>query len=132
MPDQYSGRRRRGIKGVVGLMRAEVIRGDGGAVMQARAPDLADVVARLLNGERVEPRRVDDRARTPRYQLSHGRADGRCAIVATESSARDRSRFGDGVLAVTEDESLATKVAQLLNDVDPRRRPRARRGFGWW
>lgn len=132
MADQYSARRRAGFKGLLGLMRAEVIGHDGTPVMETRSPRLANVVARLLNDQVVDRREVDDRAPTPRYQLSHGRADRRCAIVGIESSARDSSRFGDGVLVLTEDEALAAKVAKMLNDVDPRVRPRRQRGIGWW
>jgi hypothetical protein len=117
---------------VVGLVRGEVLGGDGSSVMETRSVRLARVIADLLNGESVERREVEGRAPIPRYQLSHGIPDGRCAIVGIESNARDGSRFGDGVLAATDDEGLATRVAQMLNEVDPRRRPRARRGIGWW
>jgi hypothetical protein len=113
-------------------MRGEVLGGDVSSAMETRSVRLADVIADLLNGESVERREVEDRAPVPRYQLSHGMPDGRCAIVGIESSVRDNSRFGDGVLAATKDEGLAARVAQMLNEVDPRRRTRARRGIGWW
>ena len=113
-------------------MRGEVLGGDGSSVMRTRSVRLAQVIADLLNGEGVERREVEDRAPVPRYQLSHGMPDGGCAIVGIESSVRDGSRFGDGILAATRDEGLAVRVAEMLNEVDPRRRPRAQRGIGWW
>jgi hypothetical protein len=120
------------MRGIVGLMRGEVLRGDGVLTMRTRSVELAEVVARLLDGEQVEGREVDDRALIPRYQLSHGAGADRVAIVGIESSTREGSRFGDGILALTDDETLAERVTQMLNQVDPRRRPRARRGIGWW
>jgi hypothetical protein len=134
MAMRYSARRRQGVKGVLGIgsTRGEVVDANGSTVMETRSAQLADVVARLLNGEGVERRGVDDQAVVPRYQLAHGVAGGRCAIVGIESTVRDGARFGEGVLALTGDEALAAKVAAMLNDVDPRRRPRVRRGMGWW
>ncbi len=113
-------------------MRGEVVARDGSPVMQTRSTHLADVIARLLNGQQVERRSVDDQAVVPRYQLSHGLPNGKCAIVGIESTVRDGAQFGEGILALAEDEALAVRVAQMLNEVDPRRRPRVQRGMGWW
>jgi hypothetical protein len=113
-------------------MRGEVLDQSGSPVIETRSAQLAEVIARLLNGQSVEQSDVEDRASLPRYQLSHGMRGRQCAIVGIESSVRDSSRFGDGFLAATDDEVLAAKVAQMLNEVDPRRRPRVQRGFGWW
>jgi hypothetical protein len=113
-------------------MRGEVVQPNGAPVMETRSIRLASVIAGLLNGEQMERRDVDVQAVVPRYQLSHGLPHGRCAIVGIESTVRDGARFGEGILAVTDDDVLAEKVAGMLNEVDPRRRPRVQRGMGWW
>lgn len=113
-------------------MRGEVVGPSGARVIETRSIRLANVIARLLNGEQMDRRGVDDQAVVPRYQLSHGVPHGRCAIVGIESTVRDGAQFGEGILAITDDEGLAAKVAGMLNEVDPRRRPRVQRGMGWW
>jgi hypothetical protein len=69
--------------------------------MCTRSPELAQVIARLLDGERIE----------------HSQ---KRLILGVESSVRTRSKFGDGVLASTRYAALAVEAARLLNEIDPR------------
>ena len=54
-------------------------------------------------------------------------------VVAAERG-RDAGRFGDGIIAVTDDRQLAERVADLLNRLDPAhfKPPQKGPGFGWF
>jgi hypothetical protein len=105
----------------------------GSRVMQTRSEALAQVVARLLNGEEVRRRPVDDPSPLSRYSLSQSAGkDGQWSVYAALSTAQNPSAFGDGIIARTTDEALGRRVVALLNEVDPEPRRRARRGIGWW
>jgi hypothetical protein len=114
------------------MFRGEVSDDRGAKVMRTRAPELARVIARMLNGEDVDRAQVQERSPVSRYQVAHGRSEDEQLIIGVESSVRNPSRFGDGVLASTDDASLAHEAARLLNEIDPRPRPRVQRGMGWW
>jgi hypothetical protein len=104
----------------------------GEAVIRTRSPELAHAIARMLNGQEVERSQVADHSPVSRYQVAHGQTESERLIVGVESNARNPSSFGDGVLARTDDASLAVDTARLLNDIDPRPRPRVQRRMGWW
>jgi len=104
----------------------------GAFVMRTRSPQLADVIARLLNGESVPPRAVADPSGLPRYSASRDASSARGLIYSAASTARSPAAFGDGVIVVSEDRALADRVASMLNEIDPEPRRRVTRGFGWW
>ena len=126
--------RRRGIGGRVGLLRGAVTdMSEGREVMWTRSPGLAEVIAKILNGEDLEHRSVPTRSPIPRYQVARDpRSGGRRLIVAGESTVRRPSAYGDGILATTDDAALAESVSHALNEIDPLPRARLMRGMGWW
>ena len=129
----YRGARRRGIRGMVGLFRGVVLDGGESEVIRARSPRLAAVLAQLLNGDEVPRSHVEDRSPVPGYSVAHaGKSPERYLVVAIQSTARKPRAFGDGVIAMSSDAPLAESVARKLNEIDPRARPRATRGPGWW
>lgn len=101
--------------------------------MRTRSPRLAVDLARLLNGEAVEERRVDQPSMISTYSVVRaGRKPELFLVVALEPTRSNPGRFGGGVLAMTSDEVLAAEVVGTLNRIDPRARPRTTRGMGWF
>jgi hypothetical protein len=87
----------------------------------------------LLNGDELPRTQVEDTSPVPAYGVSPGRdSEGQHFVVGVQSTARNPSAFGDGLIAMTTDRSLAEQVARKLNEIDPRARPRVTRGMGWW
>jgi hypothetical protein len=106
---------------------------DKQVVASTRSPELADTVARSLNGEDVPRRDVGDRSPLRRYTSGRDPTDStRTLIYSAQSIGRHPSAFGDGVIATTRDANLATRIADLLEEIDPEHRRHAKRGFGWW
>ena len=105
----------------------------GDEVMRTRSPRLAIVVARLLNGEDVPRLSADDPSPLARYNVGRDpRNDRRWVVYPAESTVQHPSAFGDGIIAVSADPSLAGRMVVMLNEIDPESRRRPRRGFGWW
>jgi hypothetical protein len=124
----YAAARRSGIAGRIGWLRAELRHGDA-PVMQARSLELAELVARFLNGEDVRAREVPEPSPLSRYTVAGPDKKGRVSVVADET-ARRPAAFGGGQLVRTEDAGLARRVAEMLNRVDPA--PRAPSVAGWF
>jgi hypothetical protein len=100
--------------------------------MEARSPDLADALARALNGEHSAPQRVDDPSPLERYTVGRSPTKERWLIYAAASTGRDPNQFGDGVIAVAADVELARRAATWMNRVNPGRLRRGKFGLGWW
>ena len=98
--------------------------------MMVRSPALAEFLVRHLNGERPQVAE-GDRSRSPRYTVGHTQRHGEWFVSSDASAARAPSMFGDGFIARTPDHQLAETAARILNDVDPKLRPRVTRA-GWW
>jgi hypothetical protein len=91
------------------------------------------VIARLLNGEELPRKHVDDPSPIPSYYvLEQPGSDGARFLVNVYSTARKPALFADGPVALTADRRLAERLVQKLNEIDPRQRPPAMRGTGWW
>jgi hypothetical protein len=120
-PEKFSARRRSGIGGRVGFMRGAVIDEIADCeVMRTRSPSLADVIARILNGEDLDRRDVSTRSPLARYQVARDpRSECRRLIVAAESTIRRPSAYGGGIVATTDDPALAETIGQALNEIDP-------------
>lgn len=93
------------------------------------------MLASTLN-EGVEDSSSDPPAsprRVIRYSTASARSGSETVVVAAERG-RDAGRFGDGIIAVTDDRQLAERVAELLNRLDPAhfKPPQRGPGFGWF
>jgi hypothetical protein len=131
---QFDGRRRAGIGGRLSFLRGVVINtAEEREIMRARSPHLATVIAQVLNGETLALRKVEDRSPFARYTVSRDpRSDSHRVAIGAESTVQRPSAFGYGIIATTEDVSLADKVSQALNEFDPLPRARVMRGLDWW
>jgi hypothetical protein len=60
--------------------------------------------------------------------------NGTETMVLAAERRRDAGRFGAGIIAVTDDQQLADRVARLLNRLDPARfkPPQEGPGLGWF
>lgn len=127
----FWGQRRRGLRGRVGLFRARV-ENDQGEALRVRSPKLAQTLADLLNEGVEDSSSVPPASRVIRYSAVSGR--GSETMVVAAERGRDAGRFGDGIVAVTDDRQLAERVANLLNRLDPAhfKPPQKGPGFGWF
>jgi hypothetical protein len=106
---------------------------DDGEVMWTRSPALAVAVARTLNGEEEEAGHVEDPSPLSTYSVSRAwPTPERFFVVAPEPTRSNPGKFGGGLLASSPHEEIAREVAAVLNRMDPRKRPRVTRGFGWF
>jgi hypothetical protein len=131
----FTATRRRGLRGRIGLFRGVVLDSEAEVVL-ARSPRLAAVIAGLLSGEDFPRVQVEHPSPLQTYSVSRVGLPERYLVVADWSTRSNRSPFGDwmipGMIAETQDASLAEDVAHQLNTIDPRARPRVMRGMGWW
>jgi hypothetical protein len=126
----FRSQRRRGLRGRIGLFRARV-ENDQEEALRVRSPKLAQTIAVLLN-EGVEDSSSVPPSRVIRYSAVSGR--GSETMVVAAERGRDAGRFGDGIVAVTDDRELAERVAAVLNRLDPAHFKQAQKGpgFGWF
>ncbi len=100
--------------------------------MQARSPQLAALLASVLNGELVA-KQSDRPSALPRYFVQPSASSPeRRVVFGMPSTARDPARFGDGRIAATEDAELAERLSARMNDLDPESLKRVTRGPGWF
>jgi hypothetical protein len=130
----FRGGRRRGVRGYLGFLRGVVEDAEGHTV-RVRSLALASALVEALNAgsEVAQPHQTPD-SRARRYStLRTPNKRGDWIVVAAERGV-DPGRFGDGMIAATDDRRLAERVAELLNVLDPRhfKRPPKGSGFGWW
>jgi hypothetical protein len=131
----FRSRRRHGVRGRLGLLRAVVENGQGQA-LRVRSPKLAHALASALDAA-VEEDSSGSTSSLPavtRYSTSSGqRGRGETMILAAQRG-RDGGQFGDGIIAITDNAELAGRVADLLNRLDPAhfKPPPKGPGFGWW
>ena len=99
------------------LYRAEILESATGARVEVADLALAEYVAALLNDAEAGrlPGRVSSDATLPHYQ-DYGDPKGQ----------------GRRVVARTDDERLARRIASLLDRIDPGAKIRMRSGIGWW
>jgi hypothetical protein len=130
----YEATRRVGLVGRIGILRGLVRdAGTGTSVMRTRSARMAETVASALNGERLTqtPGHVDQPSLASRYSASvKPDKDGRTFIYGTEANWRQRASFGDGIIGVTQDATLARRVVEVLSKIDPA--PRAPTWRGWF
>jgi hypothetical protein len=97
--------------------------GDEVVVLTTSVP-VARELARLLNGEHVEPVTVEQRSLLDRYSVLHGGAHR--WLVATDPLFPP-SRYGTFFRAIATSEAAARRLAALLNEADPAPRQKVRR-----
>jgi hypothetical protein len=86
---------------------------------------VARVLARLLNGEEVEPAAVEEQSLLDRYSVSRNPRGDRWVVTADPYFPA--SRYGSLFRAVATTEPVARRLAERLNEVDPAPRPKVRR-----
>jgi hypothetical protein len=132
----YTGGRRQGVSGLLSFYRGVVWDERGHEVLRARSTEMAKLIARILNGDAIEGRAVDEPSGLSRYSVQEDPRDPRDsrrkAVVGVLSTVRDQAWFGNGLIATTEDESIARKLAAEMNRLDPEKKKREQRGIGWW
>jgi len=129
----YTSGRRQGLSGLLGFYRGVVRDDRGHEVLRARSAEVAKLLARILNGDAIEGRTVDESSGLSRYSVQADPRDShRKAVVGVLSTVRDRAWFGNGLIATTENETIARKIAAEMNRLDPEKKKRGQRGIGWW
>ena len=131
----FRNRRRRGLRGQLGLFRAEVVNDERHA-LRVRSPKLARVLATTLNEGFDDSPSLVPQSSSPaviRYSTESARS-GKETMVRAAERGRDAGQFGDGILAVTDDQQLAERLASLLNRFDPAhfKPPQEGPGLGWF
>ena len=132
--ETFRSRRRRGLRGRLGLFRAEV-ENDAGQALRVRSPKLAQALATALNDSVEDPPSVPPSSPqgVTRYSTALALRGTETMVLAAERG-RDAGQFGEGIIAVTDDQQLADRVARLLNRLDPAhfKPPQKGPGFGWF
>jgi hypothetical protein len=86
------------------------------------------MLARLLDGDNVEGRAVEDRSPVPPYTAFVARPDTGVTVINADGFSAGRGALGDGPIATTKNAELAKRLVEMLNALDPAL-PKARR---WW
>jgi hypothetical protein len=89
----------------------------------------------MLNGDEIPRGRIHEPSPLSTYSVSRTGTDPeRFLVLALEPTRSNPGMFSNvgGVLASTPHEDIARDVAEMLNRLDPRERPRTTRGFGWF